>query len=140
MSAEFFLDTNILLYAFDANSPDKRAISVGLIDRALTHRTGVISWQVCQEFLHAALHKSSTEVPAGILGDYRARVLKPLCRIHSNDGIYARALSIHQQTQYRFYDSLVVAAALESEAPVLYSEDLQHGRSFGSLRIENPFL
>ena len=74
-----------------------------------------------------------------LVDDYRARVIKPLCRIHSNDGIYARALSIHQQTQHRFYDSLIVAAALESGAPLLYSEDLQHGRSFDPLGIENPF-
>lgn len=139
MSAEFFLDTNIFLYAFDGESPSKRALAARLINRALDHRQGVVSWQVCQEFLHAALHKSSADVPTGILDDYHARVLKPMCRIHSSDAIYRRALEIHRQTQYRFYDSLIVAAALESGAPILYSEDLQDGRIFGPLRIENPF-
>jgi predicted nucleic acid-binding protein len=41
---------------------------------------------------------------------------------------------------YRFYDSLIVASALNSGARILYSEDLQHGRRIGDLRIENPFL
>ncbi len=139
MNAKFFLDTNILLYGFDAKAPQKRKIAARLINRALQQREGVISWQVCQEFLHAARHKAPVDVPAKVLDDYRAHVLKPMCRIHSSDGVYARALEIHHRTQYRFYDSLIVAAALESGASILYTEDLQHGRTFGSLRIEDPF-
>lgn len=49
------------------------------------------------------------------------------------------AATRHGQTQYRFYDSLIVAAALASGAAVLFTEDIQHGRALGSLRIENPF-
>jgi predicted nucleic acid-binding protein len=49
-------------------------------------------------------------------------------------------LRIHKETQYRFYDSRIVAAALESKAPILYSEDLQHDRRIGPLHIINPFL
>jgi predicted nucleic acid-binding protein len=39
-----------------------------------------------------------------------------------------------------FLDTLIVAAAIESGVPILYSEDLQHGRQIGSLQIINPFL
>jgi len=39
-----------------------------------------------------------------------------------------------------WYDALIVAAALEGQCEVLYSEDLQHGRRFGDLQIQNPFL
>jgi predicted nucleic acid-binding protein len=39
-----------------------------------------------------------------------------------------------------WYDSLIVAAAIESHCGVLYSEDFQHGQQIESLRIENPFL
>jgi predicted nucleic acid-binding protein len=139
MNAEYFLDTNILLYCFDGRSPEKRRIARDLVMRAVETGKGVISWQVCQEFLHAALHKASTQVPASILEDYRVEVLAPLCRVHSTDAVYSRALEIHRATGYRFYDSLVVAAAMEAGASVLFSEDLQDGRSFGRLRIENPF-
>jgi predicted nucleic acid-binding protein len=54
--------------------------------------------------------------------------------------LFAEALAIHQHTQYRFYDSLIVAAALEAGVPTLYSEDLQHDRLISELRIVNPFL
>ena len=53
--------------------------------------------------------------------------------------VYARALEIHRAAGYRFHDSLIVAAAMESGASVLLSEDLKEGRLFGVLRIENPF-
>lgn len=54
--------------------------------------------------------------------------------------IHARALEIHRQTPYRLYDSLIVAAAIESGVATLYSEDLQHGRRIADLTILNPFL
>lgn len=58
----------------------------------------------------------------------------------STGQIYQKALQIQRETQYRFYDSLIVAAALESGASILYSEDLQHDHTIGHLRIVNPFL
>ena len=45
----------------------------------------------------------------------------------------------HSKSKYRFYDSLIIAAALASEVEILYSEDLQDGRKFGALTIRNPF-
>jgi len=67
-------------------------------------------------------------------------VLLPRCRVMPTAEIYRQALGVQTQTGYRFYDSLVVTAALVSGAGVLYSEDLQHGRQIGEVRIENPFL
>lgn len=52
--------------------------------------------------------------------------------------VAARALA--ETSNLPFHDALIVAAAQEAGCDVLYSEDLQHGRSFGSLRVENPFL
>jgi predicted nucleic acid-binding protein len=53
--------------------------------------------------------------------------------------IWQTALQIKTATQYRFYDSLIIAAALRSGAEVLYSEDLQHNRQIEHLQIINPF-
>ncbi|MFT7513289.1 MAG: putative nucleic acid-binding protein, partial [Candidatus Omnitrophota bacterium] len=44
------------------------------------------------------------------------------------------------QTQYRYYDSLVVASAIHAGASRLYSENLQHGRTIAGLEIINPFV
>lgn len=140
MNADCFLDTNCFIYVFDTSAPEKREIAAALVSKARTSGRGIISWQVCQEFLHAALHKPTTQVPVGLIDEYLSHVLLPMCRIHSSPRLIQDALRIQQQTQYRFYDSLIVAAALESGVPVLYTEDLQHNRIIGDLRIINPFL
>jgi predicted nucleic acid-binding protein len=140
MSAEYFIDTNIFIYAFSPSEELKRNRALGLIHEAVASGKGLISGQVFQEFMHIALHKPSASVPPSILGEYAEHVLRPLCQIIATPSLFARALQIHRETQYRFYDSLIVAAALESGVPILYSEDLQHERQIGSLMIINPFL
>jgi predicted nucleic acid-binding protein len=51
-----------------------------------------------------------------------------------------QALVINNRYQFSYYDSLIIAAALEAEASVLYTEDMQHSQRIGSLTIINPFL
>jgi predicted nucleic acid-binding protein len=140
MNADYFLDSNILLYSLDPANPRKQRIAKMLVDGAVHEARGVISAQVCQEFCNVMLHKLVPPVPPGQLGDYLESTIYPLIRVLPSPRLFAEALLIHQQTQYRFYDSLIVAAALESGVPTLYSEDLQHGRTISKLRILNPFL
>lgn len=52
---------------------------------------------------------------------------------------YARALALQDRHRFSFYDSLIVAAALEAGCRRLLTEDLQHGQRIEGLRIENPF-
>jgi predicted nucleic acid-binding protein len=53
--------------------------------------------------------------------------------------LFARAIEIYRAHQLHWYDALIVAAALQANCKVLYSEDLQHGQRFGDLVITNPF-
>lgn len=140
MSAEYFLDSNILLYCFDPADPRKQRIARMLMDGAVHEGRGVISSQVCQEFCNVMLHKLAVPIPTRDLEAYLESTVYPLIRVLPSPRLFAGALATHQQTQYRFYDSLIVAAALESGVPILYSEDLQHDRLIGDLRIVNPFL
>lgn len=140
MSADYFLDSNILLYSFDPAEPRKQRIARMLVDGAVHEGRGVISSQVCQEFCNVMLHKLAEPIPPRDLEAYLESTVYPLIRVLPSPRLFAGALAIHQQTQYRFYDSLIVAAALESGVPTLYSEDLQHDRTIGDLRIINPFL
>jgi predicted nucleic acid-binding protein len=87
-----------------------------------------------------ARHRFAIPLDCDFLQDYLDHFLMPHCEIMPSRLIYQKALSIQQQTQYRYYDSLIVAAALEAGVPVLYSEDLQHNRVIGDVRIVNPFL
>lgn len=140
MSAEFFLDTNILLYGFDKSDLRKKQIAETLVERAAMTGRGVISSQVCQEFCNVMLLKNTDDIPLPKLANYLETVVFGLIRIYPSPAQYLESLRIHRQTQYRFYDSLIVAAAIESGAPILYSEDLQHEPHIGPLQIINPFL
>ncbi len=140
MSADFFLDTNILVYSFEEKEPAKRDKARELIERALETRRGVISWQFVQEFLNVALHKWQIPMAPVDAREYLQMVLNPLCRIHPSSETWTAALRIADESQYRFYDSLIVASAIQSGATILYSEDLQEGRRFGTLEIRNPFV
>jgi predicted nucleic acid-binding protein len=140
MNADYFLDSNILLYSFDPADPRKQRIAKMLVDGAVHEARGVISSQVCQEFCNVMLHKLDPPVPPGQLGEYLKSTVYPLIRVLPSPRLFAEALLIHRQSQYRLYDSLIVAAALEAGVPTLYSEDLQHDRTIGTLRILNPFV
>ena len=65
--------------------------------------------------------------------------------MHSSQALYAEALFLHAQSGLSqegisWYDSLIVSAAIQARCEILFSEDLQHGRRFGSLAVQNPFL
>lgn len=139
MNAEIFLDTNVFVYTFDGSAPPKRDRARTLVREALEKGNGAISWQVTQEFLNVALHKFANPLTAGEASDYVDQVFAPLWKVFPSPELFHEALRIQSQSQYRFYDSLIVASALQSGASILYSEDLQDGRTFGKMKIVNPF-
>jgi predicted nucleic acid-binding protein len=140
MSGKFFLDTNILVYTFDEENPGKRDRARALVAEALAESRGAISYQVIQEFLNATLRKFSKPLTAGDAERYLTVVLEPLCAVFASVELYHQAIDISERWKYSFYDSLVIASALQSGCTVLYSEDLQHGQKIGNLRILNPFV
>lgn len=139
MNADYFLDTNVLVYCFDENEPDKREIGRKLVATALRNGSGAISWQVIQEFLNVAMHKWESPMTAQDANEYLRTTLEPLCAVYPSASLWHAALSIQAQSQYRFYDSLIVASALQCGTKILYSEALQSGRKFGEMQIQNPF-
>lgn len=140
MSVEFFLDTNILVYTFDSKHIDKRSRSRELVEGALQNNTGVISFQVVQEFLNVATRRFPVPMPPDAALDYLSFVLEPLCAVFPSIALYERAIALHERWRYGFYDSLIIGSALEAGSRVLYSEDLHDGQKLESLTIVNPFL
>ena len=67
------------------------------------------------------------------------QVLVPLWRVSPSSMLYDRALDVQARYRYSFYDSLIVASALDAGCTRLYSEDLQDGQRIEGLTIENPF-
>jgi predicted nucleic acid-binding protein len=140
MSARFFLDTNLFVYTFDSSAPAKAKTAGQLIRRAADTGEGIISYQVVQEFFSVALRRFPHVMSMAEAEQYLITVLRPLLAVHSSPAIYFEALRIAEKHRLSWYDSLIVAAALEGQCDRLYSEDFQHGQKIETLRVENPFI
>ncbi len=126
-----FLDTNILVYAQQSGTKAEAA-------KQIVAGGGVISVQVLNELanvLRKKLRRSWRDVQ-DVLDDVRA-ALDPALPLTLQS--HSTALGLARDNALSFYDALIVASALEAGCDTLYSEDLQHGRSFGLLTIRNPF-
>ena len=140
MKDKYFLDTNIIIYSFDHANPEKQQKANQLIKTALMDNKGCISYQVIQEFLNVATKKFAIPLSAPDCQRYLGSVLQPLCQIFAGINLYHKALDVMQKWHYSFYDSLILAAALQADCKVCYSEDLHYKQSIDSLTILNPFL
>ncbi|HYW41102.1 MAG TPA: PIN domain-containing protein [Terriglobales bacterium] len=140
MSARYFLDTNIFVYSLDPVDPRKARVAEELVTRGVGSRLGVISYQVVQEFMNVSLRQFRATMTVTELELYFFKVLLPMMTIPSSSGLFLEALRLKRADQIAWYDSLIVAAAIQGGCEILYSEDMQHGRRFGDLVIQNPFL
>ncbi len=140
MSGKFFLDTNVFVYSFDLSSPKKAAQATKLIRKGIETRSGIVSYQVVQEFFNVALRRFAKPMSNADAEQYLATTFRPLLAVHSSPALYAEALRILGRFRLAWYDSLIVASALESQCDVLYSEDFQDGQHIGNVIISNPFV
>jgi len=131
MSAEAFLDTNVLLYLLSGERKADRA-------EEIVAKGGTISVQVLNEFASTAIRKlglSWTETNEA-LDAVRANCEVVPLTVETHD--LGRDLAMRHG--FSVYDAMIVAAALLAGADVLYSEDLRHGlRVERKLTIQNPF-
>jgi predicted nucleic acid-binding protein len=137
MPAERFLDTNILLYGYDRDAADKRAVAQSLIEDAW-HKLGrtAISVQVLQEFhVNFVRTGNSPAEAAALIGDFS---LWPV--IDNTLSLLRLGLSLQARWQVSLWDAMILAAAHTSGARELITEDLNHGQDYGGVRVINPFL
>ena len=139
MSDDFF-DSNIVLYSLDTANPQKQDIASRLLASAVHNANVSISFQVVQEVLNGITRRVQPRVETHDLQRLMDTFLIPLWAVMPSRTLYERALAIQQRYRYAFYDSLIIAAAIEARCTRLLTEDLQHGQVIDSVRIENPFL
>ena len=131
-----FVDTNILIYAFDATAGDKRRVAVELITRLWLDRRGCISLQVLQEFYVAATKKLILEPEQAALQVNRLgrwSVHRP-----SVDDVLG-AIELHRSHSVSFWDGMILRSAQASQCSILWSEDMSGGQRWGNLEVRNPF-
>jgi len=139
MNARSFLDTNVIVYAFDKSSPKKAQIAQALIEDARTDKRSIVSYQVVQEFINVVLRGFRIAITPSDLDSFLFSALFPMTAVSWSPALTVDALRIQAAHRLGWYDSLIVAAALQGKCEVLFSEDLQHGQRFGELAVENPF-
>jgi len=139
MSARTFVDTNVLVYAHDRGAGERHDRARRLVADLWESRSGVLSTQVLQEFYINVRRKAAHPVSPGearnALEDYMTWTVVT----NTPDSIIG-AVELERRHRLGFWDALIVQAALDSGAERLLSEDFQHGRRFGTLRVENPFV
>jgi predicted nucleic acid-binding protein len=139
MNGKFFLDTNVFVYVFDATASAKAKKAARLVRDAVDTGKGIVSFQVVQEFFNVAFRRFAQPMNGAEAEQYLITVLRPLLAVHSSPALYVEALRIAGKHRLAWYDSIIVASALEGRCETLYSEDFQHSREIEGLRVENPF-
>jgi predicted nucleic acid-binding protein len=139
MSIRAFVDTNVLVFLFDARVASKQRIASELFEALGTDvYVPVVSTQVLQEAFVALMRKLSME-PKDALGALRQLEDAGFGIQTVAAAVVWRAATRVIKDKLSFWDALIVEAALEADCTVLYSEDLQSGRAFEGLTVVNPF-
>ena len=133
----FFLDSNILIYAFDGQEPVKRARSRALID-GLPAESIVLSAQVVNEFYFTVTRKLRRPLPAAE-AEEAVRGLSSLRILPLDLRLSLAAMELVRRHQLSIWDALVLQSAIEGKCRTLFSEDFQDGRKYGVLKVMNPF-
>ncbi|MGH9584584.1 MAG: PIN domain-containing protein [Bryobacteraceae bacterium] len=130
------MDTNVFIYAHDADAGVKHDRSAELLARLWESDSGAISVQVLTEFYSAAikkLHITSKEAEEVISDLGVWNIHRPG---HSD---LLKAARLHRTYKLSWWDALIVNSAMELNCSVLWTEDLNHGQQFGTLTVRNPF-
>lgn len=138
MIVKAFVDTNILVYAYDRGAGSKHARALELLENLWADGNGVLSTQVLQEFYVNVRRKAQMPVShkqaKALIADYLSWM--PVV----NDGATTlEAIDVEQRYKLSFWDALIVVAAQKSGASILFSEDFNDGQKFGPVQVKNPF-
>jgi len=138
MTALEFFDTNVILYAKIDESSPKHVVARELLEQKILYGEPCISIQVINEFSVNAIRQKRelSEIEATVKQLLTNLRVQRLATKHVMD-----AFRIVKRYRFSFWDSLIVAAALDMQCSVLYTEDLHNGQWIDDvLEIRNPFV
>ena len=136
MSVKCFLDTNILVYAAAGRGAEekKRKRALELIE----HEEVGLSAQVLQEFYVAVTRKIEVTLSADKALEWIEQLEAFPC-LAVDTSLVKIAAEISERYRISYWDAAIVAAADALSATTLYSEDLNDGQQYGTVRVTNPF-
>ena len=138
MTGRAFVDTNVVVYAYELKASDRQATARSLLCQGLAQETAVLSTQVLSEFYVVVTRKS-----ADPLTPEQARravdALAPMLAVGQDLTLVRRAIDAHTEYGLSYWDGLIVAAAERARCQRLLSEDLNPGQRYFGIPVENPF-
>lgn len=139
MNDRQFVDTNILVYAYDRSAAEKHQRARALLEQLWNSGEGVLSTQVLQEFCVNIRNRVRAPLPVAevreILEEYQAWEVQFIW-----PSTILRALDKEAKFRISFWDALILQSAEDAGASVLYTEDLNNGQLYGPVRVLNPLL
>jgi predicted nucleic acid-binding protein len=138
MIGKAFVDSNILIYAHDLDAGAKRVRAAERIAELWRSGGGALSTQVLQEFYVNVTQKIKRPITRAAAREV-VRDYIPWVRSAISGATVIRGSEIAEAWQVSFWDSMILAAAEQSDVETLLSEDLNHGQVIAGIRIENPF-
>lgn len=133
-----FLDTNILIYAYDISAGPKHRKARDLLAGLWESGLGTVSTQVLQEFYVTVTRKIPKPVDIAAAREIVTDLLTWDVVVNDGDTIL-KAIDIQEKHGFSFWDSMIVAAAVAGGAVLLLTEDLSDGQKIGGVEIRNPF-
>jgi predicted nucleic acid-binding protein len=139
MSDKCFVDTNILVYAHDRSAGVKHQRARLLIEQLWNSGNGALSTQVLQELCINVRRKAGNPLPVDEVRQLIREYSTWEVVTNTSESIL-RALEIEKRYQTSFWDALILQAAEEVGAAILYSEDLAGGQRYGMVKVINPLI
>ena len=139
MKGADFLDTNILVYAYDSHFPDKQKQSQNILLQAIRNGNTVISTQVLGEFFTVITKKINSPLPLSDATDI-VQQMDGLFIQEVDYKIVKRAIDTLDQYQISYWDAQIIAAAERADCARIISEDLNAGQKYHGMEVVNPFL
>jgi predicted nucleic acid-binding protein len=136
------VDTNVLVYRFDARFPDKQEVADALLREGLASRSLFVPHQAIVEFVAAASRPGADDVPLLELVDARREaeeILSQFDVLFPDEELVRIALRGAAAYQLSWFDAHLWAYAERFGLEHLYSEDFQHGRPYGTVEVVDPF-
>lgn len=137
------VDTNILVYCYDPRDRRKQRIATEFVERGIAKQSIRLAYQAIVEFYAAVTRRGRDSVP---LLDHTAatreteKLLAEFVVLYPTEEIVRAAMRATAVYQLPWYDALMWAYAEVNDLTELISEDFQHGRLYGRVRVVNPFL
>lgn len=138
MTAPVFVDTNILLYAHDAEAGHKGQRAAAVVRELWESGNGAVSLQVLQELYVNVTRKIPRPLPVADAREL-VRTYATWVRVSPTVDTVFRAIELAELARISFWDGLIVASAAQAGAIEILTEDLNHGQVIDGVRIVNPF-